>query len=162
MKVEAADGGRSMTFRNYGGLYQLEVKDERDLGAIDKLDRARWAATSAPVADFQVADPAFLAILDPDKRGRVRPADVVAARDWLYERLAIRQRLAERTDSARLGDLNAGTPGGARLKKAPEHVLKELDAKERGAISLDQVRSFRTSYVGLLANGDGVVPPEAI
>ena len=60
----------TMVFRNFGGLYQLVVRDEKNLAGIDRLDPARWAATSAPVADLR-CEPAFLAYVDAEGKGRI-------------------------------------------------------------------------------------------
>ena len=50
----------TFVFRNYGGIDQLEIDDATDLERIDELDKARWAATSAPIEQL-FCDPAFLA-----------------------------------------------------------------------------------------------------
>ncbi len=64
---------RPMTFRNYGGVHQFVVETDDDLAAVDALDAARWAATSAPLGDLH-CDPAFLASMDPEGKGRIRVA----------------------------------------------------------------------------------------
>lgn len=60
-----------LTFKNFGGIYQLQVQDAADLSQIQTLEPARWAATSAPVGDLR-CDPVVLALLDPAKKGRIR------------------------------------------------------------------------------------------
>ncbi|HVY62825.1 MAG TPA: hypothetical protein VHF22_14305, partial [Planctomycetota bacterium] len=154
---------RGMTFRNFGGVYQLEIRDAADLALIQTLDPARWAATSAPVRDLQ-CDPAFLAFVDSEKKGRIRVSQLIAARDWLFRVLAPtgRQRLAARIETLHLEDVDAASPEGAKLRRAAEHVLRELGAADRSKVELAQVRAFRASYAKTLANGDGIVCPEVI
>lgn len=152
---------REMTFHNFGGLFQLEVRDAQDLAAIDRLDPAQWAATSAPAADLR-CDPGFLAALDPEKNGRIRVSQVLAEREWMLRHLAGRDRVSAKTETLRLADIDASHDPGARIRRAAERVLAEIGAADRGAIDLAQVRLFRKSYVSSLANGDGIVPPEQI
>ena len=40
----------SWVFRNYGLIDQYQIETAEDLERIDQLDKARWAATSAPVS----------------------------------------------------------------------------------------------------------------
>ena len=151
----------TMRFRNFGGIHQFMVGDEGDLARIDSLDPARWAATSAPLRDLH-CDPAFLAALDPDGTGRIRVSQLIAGRDWLFERLANRARLRERSDTLVLGDLDASREPGQKLQAAANDVIKELKLKDASRLSLAEVRAFRSGYQKTLANGDGVVPPEAV
>jgi septum formation topological specificity factor MinE len=152
---------KPMLFRNFGGMRQFVVTDEADLAQIDKLDAARWAATSAPVRDFQ-CDPAVLAFLDPEGTGRIRVSQILAARDWLFARLARKEAVAGRNDVLALSDLSTAVPEGARLRQAADHVLAQLQQADRARLSLDALRSFRTSYAKTLANGDGVIPPDLL
>ena len=67
-----------LTFRKYGGSYQLRIHDAADLENIQVLDEVHWAATSIPI-DSLNCDKAFTAYVDTDKNGRIRPAEVKAA-----------------------------------------------------------------------------------
>jgi hypothetical protein len=149
-----------MRFRNYGGIHQLAVADHRDLAKIGQLDPALWAATSAPLADLH-CDPVFLAALDPDGTRRIRVSQLVVARDWVFERLADRAGIAARSDALVLGHVDASREAGARLKAAAADVIKQLGLADAEKLSLADVRAFRANYRKMLANGDGVVPPEA-
>lgn len=150
----------AMIFRNYGGVYHLQIGSAEELALIDKLEPARWAADSAPLADLR-CDPVMLSRLDPENRGRLRTRQLSAAREWLYRRLSGRDRLAAGLSEVRLNDLDDGREEGKKLRDAAEMILEQLHAPDRTRISLQQVRAFRVSYAGTLPNGDGVVPPEA-
>jgi hypothetical protein len=152
---------KPMIFKNFGGLYQMQVAGDADLQRIEVLDAARWAATSAPTRDLH-CDPVFLAFLDPERTGRIRVSQLVAARDWMYERLSGRARLHEKTDTLVLADLDTAREAGRHLLHAAEHVLSHLGETDTSRIGLAQVRTFRAGYAQSLANGDGVVPPEAL
>lgn len=150
-----------MRFRNFGGIYQFVVSDAHDLERIDALDPARWAATSAPLCDLH-CDPGFLAALDPEGTGRVRVSQLVEARDWLFVRLAGRNRLKERTDVLRLADLDDAREPGQKLLAAAQEVMRALRLGDAKTLALADVRTFRSGYQKMLANGDGVVPAEGV
>ncbi|MCO5172126.1 MAG: hypothetical protein M9894_37985 [Planctomycetes bacterium] len=148
----------TLTARAYGGSKQLSVTCESDLAAIDRLDPARWAATSVPIADLQ-CDPVFLKAVDAQGKGRVRVADVIAARDWAFARLADRRDVGRKSDVLALASLDTAQEPGRLLRKAAEHVLAQVGSPGADRLSLAQVRTFMAGYAGTLANGDGVVCP---
>jgi hypothetical protein len=150
----------SMLFRNFGGILQYVVQTEADLAQIQRLAPALWAATSAPTRDFH-CDPAVLGWIDTEKAGRIRVAQIIAARDWLYARLEKRDRVTAKSEVLSLADL-ASTEDAANLRKAAELVCEKLGLEDRSALSLGDLRTFRGKCAKLLENGDGVVPPEVV
>lgn len=150
---------RPITLRNFGGIHQLVVSDDQDLARIDALDAARWAATSAPIRDLH-CDPAFLAFVDTEGKGRIRVAQVIAARDWFFARVKDRARLKDKSEELVLDAVDTGIEDGKKLRHAAEHVIAELKLSEKAKLKLADVRAFRATYAKTLANGDGVVPPE--
>jgi hypothetical protein len=149
-----------MRFRNYGDIYQFEIRDEHDLARIEDLDPARWAATSAPLQDLH-CDAQFLKYLDPGDSGRVRVGQLIAARDWTFARLARKDLLAERKEVLPL-DAMVSSDVGKKLRAAAERVNKEQGAADTHKVSLADVRAFKGGYQKLLANGDGVIPPDLL
>ncbi|MBK8696468.1 MAG: hypothetical protein IPN17_30430 [Deltaproteobacteria bacterium] len=101
-----------MRFRNFGGIHQFMVSNEDDLARIDDLDPARWAATSAPLSDLH-CDPAFLRYIDHETTGRVRVAQIIEARDWLFSRLGQRDVLRKRVEAI------ASRPSTTRARQGP-------------------------------------------
>ncbi len=150
-----------LVLRNFGGIQQLVVATAGDLQALDALDPARWAATSAPLRDLH-CDPAFLAFVDTGGNGRLRVKELLAARDWLLARLKGRSRLEAQSDELVLDDIDRSTPEGLKLHHAAEHVAKELKLADLTRLKLADVRAFRAGYAKTLANGDGVVPPASL
>lgn len=150
-----------MIFRNYGGIHQFVVKNAADLAQIDALDPAHWAAMSAPLCDLN-ADAVFLNHVDTSGHGRIRIAHLIAARDWLFERLSGRSQLATRTETLLLADLQAKNEAGERLLAAAIHLIAQLALPKTDRIALQDVRAFQANYQKTLANGDGVLPPEVL
>lgn len=150
-----------MFFRNVGGVHQLQVADDEDLSTIDHVDPARWAATSAPTKDLS-CDPALLAHLDPGATGRLRVKQLVAGRDWLFDRLRNRARVRDRSTTLVLADLDDSHERGQKLRRAVEHVLTQAGTPGAGQLTLTQLRDFRAGYAKTLLNGDGIVAPDHI
>src|SRR5581483_578882 len=144
-----------MRFRNYGGIYQFAVVTEEDLAQIDALDPARWAATSVPTGDLH-CDPALLAYLDPEGTRRVRVAQLIAARDWTFARLADRGLLRAHTETLPLEALRDDEEG-TKLRAAADRVNGAQGATDRARVTLADIRGYKSGYRKLLANGDGVV-----
>ena len=151
----AGDGHR-FTFRNYGGIFQVQVESTQDLEKIDELDRARWAATSAPL-DQLFADPVLLKLMDSDGNGRIRVNELIDARRWLWQRLAVRDRVVQKSDELLLAHLDAKHAEAAKIKDLATQLLGQLGATNKDRITLAEVRHFRSSYAKTFPNGDGVV-----
>jgi hypothetical protein len=150
-----------MRFRNFGGIHQFMVGDEADLARIDDIDPARWAATSAPLHDLH-CDPAFLAYVDQKTTGRVRVAQIVEARDWLFARLAQKEVVRKGVDTVAIAAIDEKGESGAALRAAAERVNREQKAGDAKSIALSDVRDYKGAYQKLLANGDGVIPADVI
>ena len=148
-----------MTFRNYGGSYQLRIQDAQDLEKIQVLDEVHWAAISIPTNSLN-CDKAFTAYVDTDKNGRIRPSELKAAWSWLVQVLADRQRMSEGSDILRLQDIDTHNPEGQKLHAAAELILTNLNMQAKNEISLAQVRDVQSIMANAENNGDGIIPPE--
>lgn len=143
-------------FRKYGVIEQLQIETVEDMERLETLDEARWAATSVPNEQL-FCDPALLAYLDTDKNSRIRVDELKEARRWLWARLRNRERVLEGTDTLLLADLDPAHDEHTKTKDLADLLLAQLGAAARDRITLDQVRSFRASYMARFPNGDGVV-----
>ncbi len=115
---------------------------------------------SAPADDLQ-CDPVFLRHADGDGTGRVRVEQVQSLAQWTLERLRNPDRLADRTDSLHLADLQRDELG-LQLLAVAERVLQHLDRAGQPTLALADVHAYRQAYVATLENGDGIVPPELV
>ena len=150
-----------MVFRNYGGNYQLRLENADDLALIQDLKVARWAATSVQTDSLQ-CDPVFLKYLNPDGSGRIRPQHLRAAVKWLFHMIADRSRLAAPSDVLLMEVIDTSHDEGRKLKEAALHILEQLKAETSDQISLEQIRTFRATYMLAPPNGDGVLPPNHV
>ena len=148
-------------FRKYGAIEQLQIATVEDMERLETLDEARWSATSVPVEQL-FCDPALVSALDTDKNGRIRVDELKEARRWLWARLRNRERVIQGADTLILADLDPSHEEHAQVSALAELLLAQLGAAARDRISLDQVRSFRASYMARFPNGDGVVARDQI
>jgi len=146
----------SMRFSNFGGIHQFVVSSAADLEQIDSLDPARWAATSAPLDDLH-CDEGFLKYVDTETTGRIRVAQIIKARDWLFERLADREVVKGRNESIKLDAIK-----DEKVRAAAVRVNREQKAEDAARVSLADVRAFKGGYSKFLANGDGVLPADVV
>lgn len=157
----AASNGTPLTVARIGRIPQFVVDGAEALGQVDRIDAARWVATSAPLADLHL-DPVLQGHLDTDKNGRLRVGQLLAARDWTFARLLDRRGIDGRSDLLVLAHLDARTPDGLALKESALRVLERLAKADRTTLSLAELRAWRGGVAKTLANGDGVVTPEQI
>lgn len=146
-----------LTFRNYGGSYQLRISDPGDLEHVATLPEALWAVTSVPV-EVLSGDPACLAFLDSDGDGRLRVDEFRAGLAWLLRVHGNRARLAAHSETLCLADINRDDPDGAQLHASALRLLERLGA-DREEIDLARVRGLQARIAASDFNGDGVVPP---
>ncbi len=152
---------RQLMARQYGGSRQVLIENAAHLEYLDKIDPALWAATSVPIRDLHV-DADLLKILDVTKSGRLRSDDLIALRDWLFQRLGNRDGIGAHSDAVKASDFNEATDVGQALKKGAIHLLTEVGKAEGDTLSLADVRTFRGSYSKRLVNGDGIVTAEQV
>ncbi len=153
-----------MRMQKLGGRMQLVIDDAHDLARVLELDESLWAATSAPV-DGLNCDQVFLGYVDFDANGRIRADEIKAAITWLLKILGGHGRLGQEQAAVCLDDIDASHPEGKSLRAAAERILTNLGIEHAGEpclITLDQVRSRQKILASATANGDGVIPPEAI
>jgi hypothetical protein len=145
-----------LVFNPLGGIPQAHLRDAEDLDAIEQIDRARWAATSAPISQL-FGDAALLKMVDTDHDGRIRVDEIRAARAWLFVRLSGRSGVATSSDTVRLADLDTSTPEGKRLQSLAQR-LASRDGKS-DALTLAQIQTYSAGYAANFPNGDGVIAP---
>jgi len=150
-----------LIFKNYGGSFQLKIRDAQDLEKIEALDEALWAATSIPV-ELLNCDPAFASFVDTDKNSRIRTDELKAALAWLFRLLKNRSRLSEGSSLLRLDDIDTSCPEGKKLRQAAEQILANLGTPQAGQISLTQVRDLQKIRASSAHNGDGIIAPDAV
>ncbi len=149
-----------MTFRNYGGNYQLRIESASDLQQVLELDEALWTATSAPVEGLN-CDPAFLKFLDQDCNNRIRTDEIKNALRWTLHILSNQQPMLQSATALQIADIDTSHGEGQKLVAAIRLIHNNLGLAESGQITLEQVRDRKRIMSDGANNGDGVIPPES-
>ena len=68
----------SWRFFSAGGFDQVKLESAADLRRLAALDQKLWVALACPTSGLEI-DPRTLALIDTDKDGRVRAAELIAA-----------------------------------------------------------------------------------
>ena len=142
-------------FFRAGGVDQVSIKSGADILALPELDQKLWVALAMPTRDVDV-DPATLDILDPDKDGRIRAADIVEITKWIAATWKNADDLLKGGDSVRLDAIK-----DPAILAAARRILADLGKKDAAAISVGEVADVVKAFADTVLNGDGVIIPES-
>lgn len=154
-------GGVKRFMERVNGISQLSIKEPEDLKRILKINESYWMATSAPLEGLN-CDPGFLSFVDSDGNGRIRTDELKEAIDWLFRILSDYSGITGGSDTLKLSAVNAGSTAGQEILSSARRVLKNLGINEGRTISLAQIRDQAAIMDNYAANGDGIIPPEAV
>ncbi|WP_424859654.1 hypothetical protein ACPP3B_02895 [Tepidimonas sp. HKU77] len=141
-------------FFRAGGVDQPRIDGADDLRALPTLDAKLWAALACPVKGLDMA-PQTLALLDHDGDGRLRRPEVVAAVQWVCERLHDPGLLWQPGDALPLDALATDGEGQA-LRTAAGALLQRLGRPPTVLAPADVAEPVRL-FPPDQPNGDGVV-----
>lgn len=144
-------------FFHAGGFDQVVLRNADDLMRLKELDQKLWATLTCPVKGLNI-DERMLKYLDVGQDGRIRAPEILAAIDWVLERLANPSQLFEVTPLT-VTDFSA-TEVGQYLALAAQRVL-EIHGKANGdSLTCQDTSDFSKLFPATEANGDGLVPAE--
>ncbi len=141
-------------------LEQVALRSGADIANLKHLDQKLWTALSCPVKGIRY-DEATLKFLDADGDGRVRVPEILAAVEWLEERLVSLDSLIEGGESVSLGIFDEESSEGSQIKASARRILENLGKGDATAITLADVSDTAAIFAQTNFNGDGVVPADA-
>ncbi len=147
-------------FHRTGGLDQVMLETGADLAHLAQLDPKLWVALSCPTKGLEI-DERTLALLDADRDGYVRVAEVLAAVGWCAQRLDDLGILIPGADALPLSAISTETPEGKALLGGARHVLEALGKGAASEITTADVADTTKVFDATLFNGDGIVPADA-
>ncbi len=134
-----------------GGVVQVDLKTAEDLSALSQLDQKLWMALSMPTRGLS-AEQRTLDAMDTDLDGRIRPPEVLAAIEWLLQRVSHFDPQEQASSSLAISALTDPVMRGLAQSLA--------DAKGQGTeISLSEVDQKLAQLTQEPFNGDGVIVP---
>lgn len=147
----------AFTFRRMSGLDQAILQTDWEWRNLDKLDQKLWMAMSCPTHGLEF-DARTLALLDPDKDGRIRSADILEAVAWVCERVRHPAKLKNGGTDLPLDNLRDDTDAGRELAGAASLTLEKCGTPNAGHVSPEQIETVLAEAEGYAFNGDGIVP----
>lgn len=109
-------------FFRAGGFDQVRLETAQELLSIGELDQKLWVALSCPVKGIEF-DSRTLSFIDTDADDHVRAPDLIAAVQWVGERLVQPEVLAQKLDGVPLSAIRADDETGQRIVAAAREVL---------------------------------------
>ncbi|MGE4278832.1 MAG: hypothetical protein AB7G62_04550 [Magnetospirillum sp.] len=158
--VSSPDTSHVWKFFRAGGFDQVRIETGDDLLALDQLDQKLWVALACPAKDIEF-DPRALELLDTDKDGRIRAAEILDAVRWLRAVLKNGDELVTPGSAVSLDSIDDSQPEGARVLASARQILANLGKAGAGAIDLEDTRDTGRIFAQTRFNGDGVVTADA-
>ncbi len=138
-----------------GGVVRVRINSGEDIAHLGELDQKLWTVLSCPVDSIEM-DPQTLALLDTDKDGKIRVAEVVAAAEWLTTAIKDRDLILKGDTVLPLEQFNTENELGRRLHSSAKEILHNLGL-EKNEISLADASDSVAIFKGSPFNGDGVI-----
>jgi hypothetical protein len=145
--------GHKWHFFRAGGVDQVSIRTGADLLALPDLDQKLWVALAMPSKGVDI-EPRTLDLLDHDKDGRVRVADVLDAVSWIGATWKSADDVLKGGDSVALSAIKA-----PEVLAAAKRILADLGKPDATTIALDEVTAVVKAFADTRFNGDGVIIP---
>lgn len=145
--------GHRWHFFRAGGVDQVNLRSGEDLLALRELDQKLWVALAMPTRDVDI-DPATLDLLDPDRDGKVRVPDILAAIDWIGETWVDPGQVLRGGESIELAAIKA-----TGVQRAARRILADAGKSGVATIAIADVTAAAKAMAATRFNGDGVVTP---
>lgn len=142
-------------FFRAGGFEQIVLNNADDLINLKQLDQKLWATLACPVDNLAI-DKAMLGYLDVNNDGRIRAPEVVAAIDWLLERLATAEVLFQ-SRPLQLSDFSENA-AGLHLKMSAQRLLQIKGKDAAGGLTRADSADLAALFPPDQPNGDGLIP----
>ena len=142
-------------FFRAGGFDQVKLETGADLMNLDQLDLKLWVALACPTTGLEFSAET-VALIDSDRDGRIRAAELIAAVKWAGSKLADPDQLVKGGDS-----LEFTAIADATLLATARRICANLGKPEAKSISLADVADADRIFAGTTLNGDGVILPES-
>ncbi|MBD5417516.1 MAG: ABC transporter permease [Desulfovibrio sp.] len=149
------------TFRRMSGLDQAILQTDWEWRNLASLDQKLWMAMSCPTHGLEF-DTRTLELLDPDKDGRIRSADILAAVAWVCDRVQHPAKLRDGGEAMPLDNLRDDTDAGKELLAAAKLALEKSGAADAQEVTPAQIEAVLAEAEGYAFNGDGIVPVSSV
>jgi hypothetical protein len=147
-------------FFRAGGFDQLRLETGEDIKHLSQLDQKLWLALSCPTRGIDF-DRRTLELLDSDKDGRIRAAELLAAVNWTCRMVRNADALFAGHNDLPLSLIDDSHAEGARILASAKRILTNIGKAGAAVISPAEAADVGRIYGKTQLNGDGIVPPSA-
>ena len=148
-------------FRRAGGLDQVCLESGADIANLHTLDLKLWVALACPVKGLEF-DERTLTLLDSDKDGRVRRAEILEASALLQTHLVSLDPVIRRVDGVKLADLRTDNAEGRAALASAKLILAKNGRPDADTVMFADVADpAKQLFEGTKLNGDGIITPES-
>lgn len=148
-------------FFRAGGFDQVCVDSGTELLALAELDQKLWVALSCPTRGIEF-DARTLDLIDEDRDGHIRAAEIIAAVKWAGALLKDADFLVKGLDVLPLSAIREETEEGHHLLAAARHILQSAGTSDADVISVVDMADAQKLVAAMCFNGDGIIPPQAV
>jgi hypothetical protein len=138
-------------FFRAGGFDQVKLETGADLLHVDELDLKLWVALACPTTGLEF-DPVTAALIDTDRDGRIRAAELIAAIRWAGAMLADADELVRGGDSLAFSAIADPT-----LRASAKRICVNLGNPESSHVTLADAAQADKSFADTTLNGDGII-----
>jgi hypothetical protein len=135
-------------FFRAGGFDQVKIETASDLLELKQLNQKLWVALSCPVKGLQF-DERTLSLIDTDQDGHVRAPELLAAIDWVVNRLTDPEILVQPQECLRVSHLRDDEAGRALAEQA-RLLLADLGKTEFDPLTVADVEQAQTRFMARL------------
>ena len=150
----------SWRFFRSGGFDQVELSSGADIAHLAELDQKLWVALACPTTGLTF-DATTLELIDTDHDGRICVGEILAACQWICDRLKNHDDLLKGSDQLQLASLSENHPQGLALLGIIKDILSHLGKADVSEISLADVQEFSATLAKTSFNGDGIITSSA-
>ncbi|WP_297504391.1 hypothetical protein [Ferrovum sp.] len=143
-----AEAPRVWRFFRAGGFDQVRIETASDLLELEQLNQKLWVALSCPVKGLQF-DERTLSLIDTDQDGHVRAPELLAAIDWVVDRLIDPEILVQPQECLRVSHLRDDEVGRALAEQARQ-LLADLGKTEFDPLTVADVEQAQTRFMARL------------
>jgi hypothetical protein len=133
------------SFSSVGGVNRVNLESGKDIEALEHLDQKLWTALSCPVYGLEI-DYKTLELIDEDKDGQIKVAEVLNAIKWISSVINNTDDLLKQASLFPLSAINTKTEEGKTLLSSAQIILKNLGKPDANGLSVedtsDTVRIF--------------------
>lgn len=156
----STESGHNWQFYRAGGLDQVRFSSGADIANIGRLDPKLWVALACPVKGIEL-DEKTLALIDTDKDDRVRLSEIIAAVEFVKERIKNLDTLVAGDDALEISAIDAGSDAGKAAIASARRILTYLGKPDATAVAFADIADPVKIFAGTKFNGDGVITPES-